>query len=98
MKPNPISGTGNRFEYPAFGRFKWSGDNIVGSSIVLYDEAGTKLAKYKPMKSLEILVNSNEEFIDMVVVSALAAAGSRKQDKKVGEGIAEGVGAAVSAS
>jgi hypothetical protein len=100
MRPHYISGTGNRFSYPGMGEFKWSGDNIIGSSIFLHDETrgGMVVAKLKPMRVLEIYVAGAEEFVDMVVVSGLAAAGSRELDKKVSEGIGTAVGAVAGAA
>jgi hypothetical protein len=100
LRPHHISGTGNRFSYPGIGDFKWSGDNIIGSSIYLHDESrgGIVVAKYKPKRVLEVYVQGSEEFVDLVVVTALAAAGSRELDKKVGEGIGTAVGAVAGAA
>jgi ABC-type Fe3+ transport system substrate-binding protein len=77
--------TGNmsqKFEYPSLGSFKWKPD-LKG--LRLYDGNGQLLARWQTTsgqnQTLDFFVSGQGEFVDMVVVTALA--GMNFQQKEI---------------
>ncbi len=71
--------SGYEFE-SSMGKFKWNSDSIAGNAIALSDGSGMKLARFRVGERLDILVPCEDLFLDLVVVSALAAAGMKAKD------------------
>ena len=69
----------------SMGEFKWDSDSLLSSTIALADGSGMKLARYKAGARLDVLVSCDDAFLDLVVLSALSAAGIKAKDDKNGE-------------
>ena len=104
MKSSPSSlSSGYSFTCPSIGKLKWGDASSSGlsSALELVDTSkGCKLARYKKSgggfmgaggstMTLEILVPCNDFFLDMVVVSALAAKKAKAGDSEAGLEIAQ---------
>lgn len=93
LKPSSMSGTGHHFVYPPIGKFAWKNDSLAGKALALRDEAGMTLARYKADSGrLEILVPCDDSFLDLVVITALAAGVMDKKNAKVMEVMGEVLG------
>lgn len=84
MKPGTLSGN-QKFTYPPTGEMKWK-SSFVGSTYELFDSsADRKLARYKLKfsgsggKRLELLVPCDDYFLDLIVLSGVAAAAKDQQ-------------------
>ncbi|KAH8684125.1 hypothetical protein BGZ61DRAFT_455659 [Ilyonectria robusta] len=91
------------FTVPHMGNFKWKPSMFSGSH-ELYDGSGQKLAKlgsgglFSSEKKLELMVPGDDFFMDLVVLTAIAAKEITKLGEKVGEAGAEVAGAVVAAT
>ena len=88
MKPSSLSGSYN-FIYPPTGKMKWK-YNLMGTALELFDSrADQKLARYKLKfsgnggKRLEVLVPCDNFFLDLIVLSGMAAAVKEHENLKV---------------
>ncbi|KAF2802324.1 uncharacterized protein BDZ99DRAFT_349450, partial [Mytilinidion resinicola] len=79
MKMSQLSGDFNLEHYP-FGKLKWKVSKMTGSGFELCTGSGSKLARLKSAgipglgeKRLEVLVACDERFVELVVLSAMAA-------------------------
>ncbi|KAH8803621.1 hypothetical protein F5884DRAFT_904119 [Xylogone sp. PMI_703] len=100
MKKDPMSTSQTySFSYPPLGNFKWKSDMWLGSSFKLFDAAGQLLARHKSNSSwkgkseqtIELYVIGQDEFIDMVVVTALAVAKRQEKDTEEVEEVVDAV-------
>jgi hypothetical protein len=89
MRLNQLSGNCT-LESPAAGQLKWRPDMLTGRNMQLQDATGRKLAKLRPGKSgeklLEILVSHDSPFFEMVLLSGWTA---RAINKSVTEATGE---------
>jgi hypothetical protein len=67
-------------EGPQMGKLKWKVNQPAGSSLQLRDSAGRKLAQLKSAgfpgsseKKLEIVVQCDDRFVEVIVLSGIAA-------------------------
>ncbi len=90
IKTNEFALTDSYEFQNAMGKFKWKGDSIAKNTMALTDGSGMTLARLTPGERLEVLVPCDDRFLDLVVISGLAAAGIKSKDKKEGD-IIEGV-------
>lgn len=95
MKTSSLSGN-HTLDFPAFGRLKWVVSQLGGSSLELRDEAGASLAKYGSVsfmgdKKLEIFVPGDEDFVGLVVLSAMTCVALNKMERKVATEVAGAV-------
>ena len=74
------------------GKFKWDSDSIAANAIALSDGSGMKLARFQVGERLDILVPCEDLFLDLVIVSGLAAAGIKAKDAKNTKIIGELIG------
>ena len=72
---------GYKFDH-AMGKFKWKSDSIAANAIALSDGGGMVLARLQVGERLDILVPCEDLFLDLVVVSGLAAAAMKAKDAK----------------
>ncbi|KAJ5373709.1 hypothetical protein N7517_005715 [Penicillium concentricum] len=97
MRLNQLSGNFT-LESPATGQLKWKLDMLTGRNMELQDVIGKKLAKLRPGKSgekvLEILVSHDSRFFELVLLSGWTA---RTMNKLVTEATGEVLGAIVGA-
>ena len=83
------------------GELRWKVDQLTGRSLQLSDDTGKKLARLKSGgllgsdEKLEILVACQDSFVDLVVLSGIAA---KTITNMWNEAIAEGVGAVAGAA
>lgn len=86
---NELSGSFT-FESPATGQLKWKLDMLTGRNMDLQDATGKRLAKLRPGKSgekvLEILVSHDSRFLELVLLSGWTA---RTMNKSVTEATGE---------
>lgn len=82
---------GYKFEH-AVGKFKWKSDSIAANAMALSDGGGMTLARFQVGERLDILVPCEDLFLDLVVVSGLAAAAMKAKDAKNTEIIGEVIG------
>ncbi|KAF2494367.1 hypothetical protein BU16DRAFT_562027 [Lophium mytilinum] len=96
MKMNQLSGNLSLEHYP-FGklRWKWKLDRYTGTGLELTTASGSKLAQLKSAgihrlreKRLEVLVVCDERFVELVVLSAMAAKTISKAQVEVGSEVA----------
>lgn len=83
------------FIAPNAGKLKWKQDALTGTGLDLVDEAGVKLAKFKPGKRLDLLVPCNDYFLDMIILSGISVArmlGKKETADAIGEVIAAAAG------
>ncbi|CAP85503.1 Pc20g01740 [Penicillium rubens Wisconsin 54-1255] len=89
MRLNQLSGN-YALESPAVGQLKWRPDMFTGRDMQLQDATGRKLAKLRPGKSgeklLEILVSHDSSFSEIVLLSGWTA---RAMTKSVTEATGE---------
>ncbi|KAJ5530255.1 hypothetical protein N7527_003648 [Penicillium freii] len=89
MRLNELSGSFT-LESPATGQLKWKPDMLTGRNMELQDATGKKLAKLRPGKSgekvLEILVSHDSRFLELVLLSGWTA---RTMNKSVMEATGE---------
>lgn len=75
MKHDQMTGSSSqKFEYPSLGSFKWKPDMMKGG-LRLFDSNGQLLARWQTSgqnQTLDFFVSGQGEFVDMVVVTALA--------------------------
>jgi hypothetical protein len=98
LKVSQLSGD-FKLEYPPFGKLKWKVSKLMGSGLELCDGAGHRLARLRRdglfgERKLEVLVHCDERFVEMVVLSGMAA---REVAKVENEVTAEVVGAVAGA-
>ena len=74
------------------GDFRWKSDSIGKQALALMDGSGMTLARYQIDQRLDILVPCDDLFLDVVVVSALAAAKLKKKSSEAIEAAAEVIG------
>lgn len=97
MKSSSLSSSYN-FMYPPTGKMKWK-SNFMGTALELFDSAGLKLARYKfkfsstSGKRLEILVPCADSFLDLIVLSGMAATVKEREKLKAVSGASEASGA-----
>ncbi|KAJ5101018.1 hypothetical protein N7456_007070 [Penicillium angulare] len=76
------------FKTPSLGNFTWRMDQMSGSLSGLYDEAGTKIAQFRPegllsdTKVLEVLVPADRFMMDLVIFSAVTTRMYEKETVK----------------
>lgn len=92
MKTSSLSGN-STLDFPGLGRVKWIVSQLGGSSLELRDENGASMAKYGSVsfmgdKKLEMFVPGDEEFVGLVVLSAMTCAALTKMERKVASGVA----------
>lgn len=84
MKHDEMTGSSSqKFEYPSLGSFRWKPD-LMGN-LRLVDGNGQLLARWQTTgqnQTLDFFVSSQGEFVDMVVVTALAAMNFQKKEIK----------------
>lgn len=88
MKHDQMTGSSSqKFEYPSLGSFKWKPD--LKGNLRLFDSNSQLLARWQTSgqnQTLDFFVSGQGEFVDMVVVTALAALNfQRKETKQVEE-------------
>ncbi|KAJ5150409.1 uncharacterized protein N7500_010598 [Penicillium coprophilum] len=97
IRLNQLSGNFT-LESPVTGQLKWKLDMLTGRNMELQDATGNKLAKLRPGKSgekvLEILVSHDSRFFELVLFSGWTA---RTMNKSVTEATAEVLGAVLGA-
>ncbi|KAJ5810782.1 hypothetical protein N7447_010298 [Penicillium robsamsonii] len=97
MRLSQLSGNFT-LESPAIGKLKWKLDVLTGRNMELQDATGQKLAKLRPGKSgekvLEILVSHDSRFLELVLLSGWTA---RTMNKSMTEATGEILGAVVGA-
>ncbi|KAJ9643227.1 hypothetical protein H2204_002123 [Knufia peltigerae] len=100
MKMNQLS-LSFSFQWPPAGTLKWKADQLTGSSLELSDGSGRKLAKLKSSsgmmgsgeKGFEINVACDEQFLNLIILSGLAAkVGTKKNNEAASEVIQAIVG------
>jgi hypothetical protein len=95
MKMNQITGTFT-IRHPIMGDLKWKAHDLTGSSLELRDGGGRKLARLKSGglrksgKKFEILVPCQDSFVELVLLSGMAA---KAVKKATDEALAEVLGA-----
>lgn len=96
MKPGTLS-SNQSFTYPPVGKMKWK-SNFMGTALELFDTgADRKLARYKLKfsgsggKRLELFVPCDDLFLDLVVLSGVAAAAKDLEQAKAAAKIADAV-------
>ena len=95
MKPGNLSSSIN-FTYPPTGKMKWK-SNFMGTALELFDSAGQKLARLKLKfsgsggKRLELLVPCADFFLDLIVLSGMAAVAKKHSDAKVASEVSSAV-------
>ncbi|GFF52626.1 hypothetical protein IFM51744_07896 [Aspergillus udagawae] len=79
LKRDFLKSDNHHFDYPPLGHFKWKPDAWGGSKLELFDNERRLLARYNKKVSLkgqgqqiEVLVQGDERFVEMVVVTAMA--------------------------
>jgi hypothetical protein len=79
LKRDLLKSDNHHFDYPPLGHFKWKPDAWGGSKLELFDNERRLLARYHKKLSLkgqgqqiEVFVQGDERFVEMVVVTALA--------------------------
>jgi hypothetical protein len=79
MKMSQLSGNFT-IECPPMGKLKWHVNQLTGSSLELRDSSGGRLAQLKSagfpgsgQRKLEILVPCDDFFVDLVLLSGMAA-------------------------
>jgi hypothetical protein len=84
MKHDQLTGSSSqKFEYPSLGSFKWK-PNLKGE-LRLFDGNGQLLARWQTSgqnQKLDFFVSGQGEFVDMVVVTALAAMNFQHKEAK----------------
>ena len=80
-------------------KMKWKADELTGSTLILRDSAGGKLAKLKSIgfcgeRQLEILVPCDEYFIELALLSGIAAKIVKKGTDEAAAEIVSGVAGA----
>jgi hypothetical protein len=91
--------TGNfSLESPTAGNLKWNVGKIMGSSFTLKDNTALKLAHLRSSgfpaseeRELEIFVNCDDRFLELVVVSGIAAKMFAKEANEVASEIIKAV-------
>ncbi|KAH7121895.1 hypothetical protein B0J13DRAFT_159584 [Dactylonectria estremocensis] len=84
---------------PHLGTFKWK-ESFFSGSLELYDSSGQKLAKlgsagtFSSEKKLELMVPCDDFFMDIVVLSGIAARQATKNAEEAVEGAVDAVSAA----
>ncbi|CAI7643331.1 unnamed protein product [Penicillium glandicola] len=95
MRLNQFSGN-STIESPSTGQLKWKVDMLTGRHMELQDATGKVLAKLRPGKSgekvLEIFVPHDSRFFELVLLSGWTA---RTMNKSVTEATGEIVGSVV---
>ncbi|OQE36116.1 hypothetical protein PENCOP_c012G00050 [Penicillium coprophilum] len=89
MRLNQLSGNFT-LESPVTGQLKWKLDMLTGRNMELQDATGNKLAKLRPGKSgekvLEILVPHDSRFFELVLFSGWTARTMNKSVTEATEG------------
>lgn len=94
LKKNDMFSSGHSFHHPAAGELKWKEAGFLSTGLVLVDSSGRELCKYKK-RAFDVFVQVDHAFMDMILVTGLAAAEYKRQsDKAIGEAAGE-AGAAV---
>lgn len=88
VKLKDSMGDGPSFDGP-HGKLKWKYSSM-GGKIILQDEAKNKLARYqyKDVPKLEIFVQGDEFFVDLVVASGVAITVKKGKDASDAKGVA----------
>ncbi|CRG89426.1 hypothetical protein PISL3812_06462 [Talaromyces islandicus] len=84
MKHDSMTGSmSQKFEYPSLGSFKWKPDM---KGLRLFDGNGQLLARWQKTsgqnQTLDFFVSGQGEFVDMVVVTALAGMSFQQKEVK----------------
>ena len=87
---------------PPMGKLKWKVNKLTGSPRVLCGSFGDRLAEIKSTgkfgigehKLLEILVPCDEFFVELVVLSAMAAKALSRVENEAAVGVIEAIGGA----
>jgi hypothetical protein len=93
MKASQLSGN-YTVECPPMGRLKWKVDQLTAKSMELVDESGWTLAKLRPTgkeKVLEILVPCDDFFVELVLLSGMAAKAGTKGQMEIASEIIQGI-------
>lgn len=69
LKRDLLKSDNHHFDYPPLGHFKWKPDAWGGSKLATYHK---KLSLTGQGQQIEVLVQGDERFVEMVVVTALA--------------------------
>ncbi|KAH7121410.1 hypothetical protein EDB81DRAFT_813901 [Dactylonectria macrodidyma] len=89
-------------EVPHLGTFKWK-QSMFSGTLELFDSSGQKLARlgsagtFSSEKKLELMVPCDDFFMDIVVLSGMAARQATKNAEEAVEGAAEAVSAVAGA-
>lgn len=87
---------------PPMGKLKWKVKKLTGSLMVLCGSNGDRLAEFKPTGKfgfgddmlLDILVPGDEFFVELVVLSAMAARALSRAENEAAVGVMDGLGGA----
>jgi hypothetical protein len=98
MKMSQLSGNFS-LHCPPMGYLKWKVNPITGSGLELVDSSGTKLAKFKSAgfpglggeKRLEILVPCDGWFLELALLSGIAAKAIKKNLEEIASEVAQAV-------
>lgn len=80
LKRDFLKSDNHHFDYPPLGHFKWKPDEWGGSKLELFDSERRLLARYHKKglsftgrgQQIEVFVAGDEQFVEMVIVTALA--------------------------
>ncbi|KAH7348315.1 hypothetical protein BKA65DRAFT_500355 [Rhexocercosporidium sp. MPI-PUGE-AT-0058] len=99
LKTNSLSGNFT-LQSPA-GKYKWVPGQITGSSLELRDGSGTKIATLKSAgfpgsgeRKLDLFIPCDDMFVELIVLSGMAAKTSQKQTEEAAAEIAQAVAGA----